>query len=460
MDKSDALGTEKLTKLIARFAIPSVIGMMISALYNVVDRIFVGNIPQVGGIAFAGITLTYPLTLLVIACAGLFKLGASSIAAISLGEGNRAKANKAINQCFIMCALIGVLFTIVILGFTDPILRLLGASDATLPHARDYIKVIGYGSIFNFIGFGMNNFLYTDGSPKMAMGSMLVGGILNMVLDPIFIFTLGQGAKGAAIATIISQFVSFLWTMGYFYTKRSSFKIKVNEMIPDFKLLYRICILGMPVFINQIAHSAFVTVLNTQTARYGSDMAVTSIGIVMVISQFTMLPVIGISHGLQPIWGYNYGSRNIDRVIKAFYIGIISGIIYILVLYCGFMIFPAFCVNMFVGSSPVDVAFTVKAIRIFLLLEPLIGFEVMTANFYPSIKMPFKSLILNVFKQVIALIPLLYVLPLFFGIDGILYAGPIGEILTVALSLVVVARDIKRLKSGEITKTSPLSNTD
>lgn len=452
MDKSDVLGTEKLPKLIARFAIPSVTGMMISALYNVVDRIFVGNIPNVGAVAFAGISLTYPLTLMVIACAGLFKLGASSIASISLGEGNRARANKAVNHCLIMSALLGVIFMVVILSFTDPILRMLGASDVTLPHARDYIRVIAYGSVFNFVGFAMNNFLYTDGSPKMAMGSMLIGGILNMILDPIFIFMLNQGAKGAAIATVISQIVSCLWTMSYFYTKRCSFKICIADMVLDFVLLRRICILGMPVFINQIAHSAYVTVLNTQAASYGSDMAVTSIGIVLVISQFTMLPVIGISHGLQPIWGYNYGSRNMNRVVKAFYIGIASGTIYITALYLGFMTFPEFCTSLFVGSSPVDIAFTSKAIRIFLMLEPLFAFDIMAANFYPSIKMPFKSLLLNVFKQVIALIPLFYMLPLIFGLDGILYAGPIAQLLTTLLSVFIVSRDIKHLKSGKTNK--------
>lgn len=448
MDKSDILGTEKLSKLITRFAIPSVIGMMISALYNVVDRIFVGNIPDVGGVAFAGISLTYPLTLMIIACAGLFKLGASSIASISLGEGNRNKANVAVNQCLIMCTALGLIFMVVILSFTDPLLRMLGASEVTLPYARDYIRIIAYGAVFNFVGFAMNAFLYTDGSPKMAMGSMLIGGVLNMILDPIFIFVFNQGAKGAAIATVISQIVSFLWTMSYFYTKSCSFRITAKEMIPDFPLLKHICLLGMPVFINQIAHSAYVAVLNTQAARYGSDMAVTSIGIVLVISQFTMLPVIGISHGLQPIWGYNYGSRNIERVIKAFYIGIAGGTIYIFVLFVGFMLFPEFCATLFVGSSPVDIGFTAKAIRIFLLLEPLFAFDIIAANFYPSIKMPFKSLLLNVFRQVIALIPLLYILPLFFGLNGILYAGPISQALTTLLSVIIVARDIKRLKTS------------
>ena len=446
MDKSDALGKENLNKLIARFAIPSVVGMLISALYNVVDRIFVGNIPNIGGIAFAAITLTYPLTLMVIACAGLFKLGANSIASISLGEGNRERANKAVNQCFMMSVLLGVLFMIIVLGFTDPILRLLGASDVTLPHARDYIIVIALGAIPNFVGFAMNNFLYTDGSPKMAMGSMIIGGIMNIILDPIFIFTFNQGARGAAIATIISQLASCIWTMSYFFLKRCSFKIRFSEMIPDFALLWKICVLGMPVFINQIANSTFVTVLNTQTAYYGSDMAVTSIGIVMVLSQFTMLPVIGISHGLQPIWGYNYGSKQIDRVIKTFYTGVLWGTVYILALYGTFMAFPSFYAKMFVGSSPVDIDFTVKAIRIFLLLEPLIAFEIMAANFYPSIKMPGKSMLLNIFRQVFALIPLLFILPKFFGLNGILYCGPIGELIAVALALFVVLKDINRLK--------------
>lgn len=454
MDKSDALGSEKLSKLILRFAIPSIIGMMITALYNVVDRIFVGNIPNVGSTAFAGISLTFPLTLIVIASAGLFKLGSNSLAAISLGEGNRPRANKSLNQCLIMCGLVGVLFTVVVLAFTDPILRMLGASSATLPHARDYIKVIAYGSVFNFIGFGLNDFLYTDGSPKMAMGSMLLGGVLNMILDPIFIFTFNMGAKGAAIATIIAQFASFLWTLSYFYTRHSTFKLHFKEMIPDFSLLRKICTLGMPVFINQIAHSIFIAVLNVQSGKYGSDLAVTSIGIVLVLTQFTNLPVIGMSHGLQPIWGYNYGSGDMNRVVKSYYIGVFGGMAYIFLLYIGFMLFPSAFVNLFVGSSPVDVAFTARAIRIFLLLEPLVGFEIITANFYPSIKMPFKSLALNVFKQMIALIPLLYLLPVFFGMDGILYAGPIGEAITVVVSLFVVYKDLGKIRRGEIIRTS------
>ncbi|MBQ9624999.1 MAG: MATE family efflux transporter [Clostridia bacterium] len=450
-DKSNELGTGRLSKLIARFAIPSVIGMMISALYNVVDRIFVGNIPEVGADAFAGISVTFSLSLLVIAFAGLFKLGSGSLAAISLGEGDKEKANKCVNQCFSMCALISVVFAAVILLFTDPIMRLLGASDITLPYARGYIRIIAYGSLFNFLGFGMNNFLYTDGSPKMAMGSMLIGGIGNMILDPIFIFTLKMGANGAAIATVISQFLSFCWTIGYFFLKRCSFKLRLKEMIPDFQLLKRIAILGMPIFINQIAHSVYMGVLYNRTAYYGSDMAVTSMGIVIIISQFTMLPVVGISHGLQPIWGYNYGSKNTKRVVAAYYAGVVLGTVYIAVLYGIYMLFPKVIAPLFISStSNLNIDFTVKAIRTFLLLEPFLGFEIMTANFYPSVKMPFKSLLLNVFRQVFALIPLICILPMFFGLSGILYAGPISELLTVIISIPIVIYDIKRLKSGEV----------
>lgn len=447
VEKQDFLGTDKLLPLIARFAIPSVIGMLVTALYNIVDRIYVGNIPNEGGLAFAAISITYPLTLLIIAFGGLIRMGATSIMSISLGQGDRKTAEKLINMSFLLFIVMGILYTIGIIAFLEPIIKLLGASEQTLPYAKDYMFIIALGAPFAFVGFGMNNFIYADGSPKVAMFSQIIGGVLNIILDPIFIFTFNQGIKGAAIATVISQIISALYVTGYFFTKSSSFKLKISQMGIKLKLLSRICVLGFPVFINQIANGALQAIINIQLGIHGNDFHITAMGIVLSITQFTMLPVIGIAHGIQPIVGYNYGAAKYKRVIDSYYIGVISGIIFISILYFFFMIWPQLFINMFVGNSPVDIAFTARAIRIFLLLEPLIGLEIITANFYMSIEKPIKSLMLNLLRTVFALIPLILILPNIFGLDGILFAGPIAEVIAIVATVICITGDIKKLKA-------------
>lgn len=444
--KTDFLGTDRLTRLAAKFTLPAVIGMLVTALYNIVDRIYVGNIPQVGGLAFASIHITFPLITLIIAFGGLIRMGSTSLFSISLGEGNREQADKLLNMAFMLFVILGIAYMGIILAFLTPILTFLGASEQTLPYARDYMAVIALGAPFQFVAFGMTTFIQADGSPKVAMFSQIIGGVLNIILDPIFIYGFGMTTKGVAIATVISQVVSAAFVVGYFFTRRSSFALQLRKMRLKLELLWRVVRLGFPMFLNQIAMAVVLALMNKQIKNFGGgDMHLAAIGIVMSITQFTTLPVIGVAHGIQPIVGYNYGAKKYARVIKTYWIGVVAGTSFILLLYTFFMIWPNLFINLFVGSSQLDMGFTAKAIRTILLLEPLIGFEIITANFYMSTNQPLKSLMLNLLRTVFAMIPLLLILPNFFGLDGVLYVGPISELIAVIATVLCITGDLKRL---------------
>ena len=313
MDRAERLGTERVLPLLVRFSIPAIVGMLVQALYNVVDRIFVGN--GVGPLGLAGLSVVFPIMLVQMAFVMLVGLGSTALISIRLGEGRREEAEKIMSNALGLLIIIALVGTTAGILFLDPVLRLLGASEAVLPYARDYLSIILYGAIFQAVSFGLNHMIRAQGSPKIAMATMLIGAITNTILDPIFIFGFGWGVKGAAIATIISQAVSAVWVLSYFLRGKSQLRLNLRGIYRiELSNVLQIASIGFAPFAMQLASSVQNLILNQSLLRYGGDLAISAMSIVFSINTLVLMPIFGINQGAQPILGYNYGAKQYQRV--------------------------------------------------------------------------------------------------------------------------------------------------
>ncbi len=425
MDHTKQLGEARISRLLLKFSIPAITGMVVNALYNVVDRIFIGQ--GIGRNGIAGITVAFPLMTVMMALSMLIGLGATALISIRLGEQRKDDAELIVGNA--MACLIGIALTVTAVGLTfiDPILKLFGASAAVLPYARDYMRIILFGEVFMSIGFGMNHFIRAEGNPKIAMMTMLLGAILNTILDPIFIFTFGWGIKGAAWATIISQAASAAWVLSYFFRQKSHLKIYVKNLKLKLAVVREITAIGSAPFLMQIAASVIGVILNNSLVHYGGDLAISAMGIVNSIGMLFLMPLFGINQGAQPIIGYNYGAGKFDRVKKTLKLAITAATLVVLVGFAMVRLFPESLVLLFSKQDPELVAFASKAMRTFLMMLPIIGFQIVSANYFQAVGKPRQAMILSLSRQVLLLIPALLILPRLFGINGIFYAGPVSD---------------------------------
>ncbi len=319
-DRAERMGQGSIPRLLLSFSIPAIVGMMVNALYNVVDRIFIGR--GVGALGLAGATVGFPIMLVLMAFGMLVGMGGASLISIRLGEGKKDQAERILGNSFVLLIAISAVLSVLGLVFLDPLLRLFGASETILPYARQYVSIILAGSVFMGLGFGMNNFIRAEGNPRIAMATMLIGAVLNIILDPIFIFVLNLGIRGAALATILSQAVAAAWVLSYFVGKRSSLSLRPANFRLDPQILRAIVAIGSPPFVMQLAASALNAILNNQLQRYGGDLAISAMGIMYGIVMFIFMPVFGLNQGAQPIIGFNYGAGKYDRVRKTLVLAI------------------------------------------------------------------------------------------------------------------------------------------
>ncbi|NLP31318.1 MAG: MATE family efflux transporter, partial [Clostridiales bacterium] len=317
MEERNILGEEKIYKLLIKFSLPAIVGMTVNSLYNVVDRIFIGNSPDLGMNGLAGITIAFPIMIIIMAVGILFGVGGATRFAIKLGEGDKEEAEKTLGSVFTMLIISSIVLTILGLIFLKPLVVLFGASEEVAPFAVEYLRIIILGSIFKIVSMGLNNIIRADGSPKIAMYTMLIGAITNIILDPIFIFGFRMGMFGAGLATIIAQSLSFIWVILYFAGKRSNNKLRLRYMKPDLDIVKRVVGLGIPDSTLQIANSVLNTVLNRSLLFYGGDLAVSVMGIINSVATLLLLPVVGLRQGLQPIISFNYGAKKYPRVKQA-----------------------------------------------------------------------------------------------------------------------------------------------
>ncbi len=449
MTQANPLGTEKISKLLIRFSLPAITGMLVSALYNIVDRIFIGNHPDLGANGLAGITVGFPLTLLIMSFAVLFGVGGATFFAIKLGQKREEEARFVMGNALAMMVMIATLFSTFVSLNLDTILRIFGASDNILPYAQDYMRIIIVGAMFQMIGLGMNNFVRADGSPRIAMLTMLFGAGLNIALDPLFIFVFNWGMQGAALATVISQLISAVWVVLYLTGKRSHNRINFSHLRLSKERVLRIMALGSPSFSLQLVGSVLVTVLNRSLFFYGGDIAVSAMGVINSIHTLMLLPIIGMNQGVQPIVSYNYGAQKLDRVKQAILMAMVAATAIVVF---GFIMTRLFAVEMIsvFNRDPELLAFGTKAIHAWFLALPLIGFQILGANFFQAIGRPKSAMFLTLTRQLILLIPAIIIFSSIWGITGILYAAPFADSIAATLTAFWFFRAIRQLRVENI----------
>jgi putative MATE family efflux protein len=441
---TDRIGTERIGKLLLDFSIPAIIGMLVNAIYNIVDRIYVGQ--GVDPLGIAGITVAMPLMLILMASSMLIGIGANSLFAIRLGEGRRDEVEKIMGHAFALLFLVPGVVILFSLIFMDRILiDILGASEAVFPYARTYLRIILYGGVFSAMGPGINHFIRSDGHPRTSMFTQIVGALINIILDPLFIFVFGWGIAGAAWATIISQFVSFVWVMYYFNSRWTRLRFRLGDMKLELRLSFKIIAIGFAPFAMQTAIGLVNILLNRSLFVYGGDVAVTAMGIVYSIMVIIFMPLQGINMGAQPIIGYNYGAKNYDRVKRTFKLAALSATIFVSLGYILIQLFPGFFISVFRDEEGPLMDMGIKAIRICTIFLPVLGFQMLSSNFFQAIGKPLQGTVLSLSRQILFYIPLLLVLPRFFGINGVFAAMPAADFCAVILSSVFIIRQFSRL---------------
>ncbi|MDR0321892.1 MAG: MATE family efflux transporter [Treponema sp.] len=457
-DKPDAagqIGTEPIGKLLLKFSIPAITGMVVNALYNIIDRIFVGQ--GVNELALGGLSLVLPIMTIGMAFAMLFGIGAANMISMRLGQKRLKEAENALNHCFFLLTGIGLLMLVLGLIFLDPLFSLVGnkGDSESLSYAKDYFRITLYGSVFFMVSFGLSHCTRAQGFPAVTMIGMILGAVLNIILDPIFIFGLKWGVEGAAWATVISQFASTVYILRFVLSKKAVVKLSPRIFKPDFSVIMQIMAFGSAQFLLQFLMSA-VQLLNNKSAGWygeaalgvanGGDIALSGMGIIGPILMMILMPVFGINQGAQPILGYNYGAKLYRRVLRA-YLGAIGAATIICV--TGFAIVQIFAVQLVSVFAPDGsdalMYFTPRAMRIMLLLLPLAGFQIVSTNLFVVTGRPKISIFLSMLRQCIALIPCILIFGNIWGLWGVVSAAPVADGFSFIITGILIFFELRKL---------------
>lgn len=422
------LGSGSVGKLLFKLALPAIIAQLVNVLYNIVDRMFIGRLDN-GDLAMAGIGVAFPIITLISAFSALIGNGGAPLAAIKMGQKDNDGSEKILGNSFSMLIIISLILTIGFSIFKEPILMAFGASDITLGYASGYLGVYLIGTIFVQLSLGINPYINTQGFAKFGMITVMIGAVINIILDPILIFGLNMGVKGAALASVIGQFGSAVWALNFLFGKKSILRIRKKNLIPDTKIVASIVALGVSPFIMQSTESLVLISLNNQLLKYGGDLAVGAMAIMNSIMQIMLLPLLGLSMGAQPILSYNYGAGKMDRVGKTFKLLLISCVTYTMFIGGSVLLFPELYVNIF-NNKPELVQVTSWCMRIFFAGTLIFGGQIACQQTFLSLGKAKISLILALLRKVLLLVPLTFILPVFFEnkLLGTLLAEPVADI--------------------------------
>ena len=421
-----ALGTENIGKLLMQYAVPAIIAMTASSLYNMVDSIFIGH--GVGTMAISGLALTFPLMNLAAAFGSLVGVGAATLISVKLGQKDYDTAQRVLGNVFVLNIRLGVAFTVIVMAFLDPILYFFGGSDETVGYARDYMYIILLGNTITHLYLGLNAVLRSSGHPQKAMYATIATVIINTILDPVFIYGFGWGIRGAAIATIVAQIISLMWQLWIFSSKEELLHFHRGIFRLKRKIVFDSLAIGMSPFLMNMAACFIVILINQGLKKYGGDLAIGAFGIVNRLVFIIVMIVMGLNQGMQPIAGYNFGAKQYERVTKTLKLTIIyaTGVTTF-----GFiigMLFSDTVVGIFTSDAEL-IELSAKGLRIVVMFFPIIGFQMVTANFFQSIGMASKAIFLSLTRQMVVLLPCLLILPRFFGAAGVWYSMPISDLL-------------------------------
>lgn len=448
VESKNPLGYEPIGKLIGKFAIPCVISLIVNSLYNIVDQIFIGH--GVGYLGNGATNVVFPITIITLAIALLIGDGGAAYLSLKLGEGKNEDAEHGVGNAIVMSVASGIVLLIIGLVFLKPLLYLFGCTDILYPYASEYGKVIVLGIPFVVISTALNSIIRADGSPKFAMASMILGAVLNTVLDPVFIFVFDWGVHGAAVATIIGQLGSCAVSLLYLRKFKS---ITISKAHLAFKAKYcnSVCGLGVSSFITQAAIVVVMAVTNNLLAKYGAqsvygaEIPITALGITMKVNQIMISILVGIAAGAQPIIGYNYGSKQIDRVKKTLKWTIISATVVTIICFLIFQFATQSVIDLFGSEKGLYNEFATKCFKVYLLACILNGFQTVAAIFLQAIGKPVKSAILSLSRQIIVLVPAAFIISSIMGVEGVLWAGPAADIMAFIIALLFLTFEMHKL---------------
>ena len=445
------LGEAPIGKLLVEYSIPAIIGMTLTSLYNIIDSIFIGH--GVGALAISGLAITFPLMNLLVAFCTLVGVGGATLSSIRLGQKDKKGAEDILGNVAILCVINAIFYGGLAFIFLEPILFFFGASEATLPYARDFMQVILLGSPISYVMIGLNNIMRATGYPKKAMLSSMLTVGCNIILAPIFIFVLNWGIRGAALATICSQFIGMLWVLYHFYSPKTYIRFQRHSMRLKQHIIANIFAIGMSPFVMNVCACCIVIFINNRLLNYGGDMAIGAFGILNRIQMLFVMIVMGITMGMQPITGYNYGAQYFDRVKRTLKLGITAGCI---ITTLGFIIgelFPGVFVGMFTDNHELTDEATL-ALRIGILSFPVVGAQIVITQFFQSIGKARISIFLSLSRQLLFLLPGLAFLPPFYGVEGVWFSMPLSDALAFAVAALMLAYHYKKKMSGTDLRTA------
>ena len=452
MEKNrDFLGTEPIGKLLLKLAIPTVVAQLVNMLYNIVDRIYLGHMPADGSLALTGVGVCTPIILFVSAFAALICSSGAPRASIFMGEGNCDKAEETMGNCFTLQIVVSVVLTILLTVFGEDLLWAFGASENTIGYATQYMNIYALGTIFVQLTLGMNAYVTAQGNAKMAMLTVMIGAVCNIILDPIFIFVLDMGVAGAALATIISQGISCTWVVSLLLGKQSTLRLKKQYLRIRPRIVLPCIALGTATFIMQVSESVISVAFNSSLLKYGGDVAVGAMTILTSVMQFAMLPMQGIGQGAQPITSYNYGAKNAERVKKTFRLLLCTCLSYSVLVGTAVLLFPKTFAGIFCPDATL-LDFTAKALRIYMAGMVIFGIQIACQMTFVSIGNALCSIIVAVVRKFVLLLPLIYIVPQFVADKamGVYLAEPIADVIAVTFTAVLFAvqfnKAIKKLQ--------------
>ena len=438
-----SLGTEKIGKLLMQYAFPAIVAMTASSLYNITDSIFIGH--GVGPLAIAGLAITFPLMNLAAAFGAMIGVGASTLLSVRLGQKDYDTANNILGNVVTLNLILGVSYTLIMLLFLDPILIFFGASVDTLPYAHDFMVIILFGNVITHMFMGLNAMLRSAGSPKKAMYATIYAVLINIVLNPLFIFVFEWGIKGSAYATVIAQVVVLMWQLKLFSNRNMFIHFRRGTFRLRRSIVKHSIAIGMAPFLMNAASCIIVVLINRGLMQHGGDMAVGAYGIVNRVAFLFIMIVIGLTQGMQPIAGYNYGARNYSRVIDVFKKTVFGATIALCAGTFIAEVFPHFVASLFTSDEQlIDIA--VVGLRIVFMTYPIVGLQIVGSHLFQSIGMANKAIFLSVSRQVIFLIPFLLIFPYFWGINGVWFTMPTADIIATIITLFVLMRQLRQFK--------------
>lgn len=452
MDKREnILGTEPIGKLLVKYSVPAIIGLMVNALYNVVDRIFIGNIPGIGPMAITGLGVTMPVMSIITAFGTLVGVGAATNISIKLGQGRRDKAEHILGNAFSLATIIGITLAVVGTTFLYEILMSFGASHATVGYAKAYLNIILIGTVFNLMSMMFSNLIRGDGSPKLSATIMAVGCITNIILDALFIFGFGMGIKGAALATVIAQGTSTVLGFSYYLKGKSNVKFRKENLKLNGMIVKTIFAIGMAPFAMQLTNSLIQVLNNTALKTYGGDLAIGAMATISSINMIFVMPAFGFVHAMQPIVGFNYGAEKYDRAKKTLIIALAAATSIFTLGALVIQLAPEVLVGMF-NKDPELMALTINGIRKYALAMPIIGVNIVGTNYIQSIGKAKIAMVLSLLRQVIVLIPMIMILPRFLQLDGVWFAQPTADTIASIITAIVLIIETKKYSKHKKSK--------